>query len=428
MKKPSNEISNLTFSAQLNSWYEISSSIGLKLCKNIETSIISKNLRSLQRGLTGDRKFIASSYLDQQRILQSYLLYYWPISFYEVSALLYELRTRAVLPKIHSVLDLGSGPGSASFAAQIFGAIRASLVDKSKHALAAASAIAAQGKVNGLNLEIIEHCAGIEDFCAPKGESYDLIIAANSINELWPNSPDGILKRRDIILRFLPNLRPEGIIIILEPSAHYTSIPLLELRDSLLAADLDGISLACVGPCLHSFQCPMLSKEKKPCFSEWQWNLPPLVRELADCAGLDRDSLKASWIALKKHEKQEKDKEALPDNETSSLDSSSADSLYSAADLGDSGDLFGFRGLCGRIVSEPMLNKAGRVRYIVCTNSALRVTISALRYDPTAENLGFFGLGRGDLIAANGLEIRGESHFGIAPCSQLEVLMRAPSI
>ncbi|HPV59408.1 MAG TPA: hypothetical protein P5030_08305, partial [Rectinema sp.] len=216
--------------------------------------------------------------------------------------------------------------------------------------------------------------------------------------------------------------------IIVEPSAHYTSIPLLELRDSLLAADLDGISLACVGPCLHSFQCPMLSKEKKPCFSEWQWNLPPLVRELADCAGLDRDSLKASWIALKKHEKQEKDKEALPDNETSSLDSSSADSLYSAADLGDSGDLFGFRGLRGRIVSEPMLNKAGRVRYIVCTNSALRVTISALRYDPTAENLGFFGLGRGDLIAANGLEIRGESHFGIAPCSQLEVLMRAPRI
>ena len=407
MKKPSNEISNLTFSAQLNSWYEISSSIGLKLCKNIETSIISKNLRSLQRGLTGDRKFIASSYLDQQRILQSYLLYYWPISFYEVSALLYELRTRAVLPKIHSVLDLGSGPGSASFAAQIFGAIRASLVDKSKHALAAASAIAAQGKVNGLNLEIIEHCAGIEDFCAPKGESYDLIIAANSINELWPNSPDGILKRRDIILRFLPNLRPEGIIIIVEPSAHYTSIPLLELRDSLLAADLDGISLACVGPCPHSLPCPMLGKEKKPCFSEWKWNLPPLVRELADCAGLDRDSLKASWVALKKHEKQEKDKEALQDNKIVP---------------------FGSSGLSGRIVSEPMLNKAGRVRYILCTNGGLRATISALRYDPMAENLGFFGLGRGDLIAADGLEIRGESHFGIVPGSRLEILMRAPRI
>ncbi len=428
MKKASNEISSLAFSAQLNSWYEISSSIGLELCKNIETSIISKNLRSLQRGLTGDRKLIASSYLDQKRILQSYLLYYWPISFYEVSALLYELRKRGMLPKIHSVLDLGSGPGSASFAAQIFGAIRASLVDKSKHALAAASAIATKGRVKGLNLEIIEHCAGIEDFCAPKGESYDLIIATNSINELWPNSPDGILKRRDLILRFLPNLRPEGIIIIVEPSAHYTSIPLLELRDSLLAADLDGISLACIGPCLHSFQCPVLSKEKKPCFSEWRWSLPPLVHELADCAGLDRDSLKASWIALKKHEKQEKDKEALPYNETSLLDSSNADSLCGAADLGDSGDLLDFRGLRGRIVSEPMLNKAGRVRYILCTNNGLRVTISAPRYDPTAENLGFFGLGRGDLIAASNLEKRGESHFGIAPGSRLEVLMRAPRI
>ncbi len=407
MKRPSNEISNWAFSAQLNNWYETSSSIGLELCKNINTSIISKNLRYLQRGLTGDRKLIAASYMDQQRILQSYLLYYWPVSFYEVSALLYELRTRAMLPNIHSVLDLGSGPGPASFAAQTFGAKRASLVDKSKHALAAASAIATKGRVKGLNLEIIEHCAEIEDFCAPNGESYDLIIATNSINELWPDSPNGILKRRDLVLRFLPNLQPEGIIVIVEPSAHYTSIPLLELRDSLLAADLDGISLACVGPCPHSLPCPMLGKEKKPCFSEWQWNLPPLVRELADCAGLDRDSLKASWVALKKHEKQEKDKEALQDNKIVP---------------------FGSSGLSGRIVSEPMLNKAGRVRYILCTNGGLRATISALRYDPMAENLGFFGLGRGDLIAADGLEIRGESHFGIVPGSRLEILMRAPRI
>ena len=407
MKRPSNEVSNLAFSAQLNNWYETSSSIGLELCKNIDTSIISKNLSYLQRGLTGDRKLIAASYMDQQRILQSYLLYYWPVSFYEVSALLNELRTRAMLPNIHSVLDLGSGPGPASFAAQTFGAKRASLVDKSKHALAAASAIATKGRVKGLNLEIIEHCAEIEDFCAPNGESYDLIIATNSINELWPDSPNGILKRRDLVLRFLPNLQPEGIIVIVEPSAHYTSIPLLELRDSLLAADLDGISLACVGPCPHSLPCPMLGKEKKPCFSEWQWNLPPLVRELADCAGLDRDSLKASWVALKKHEKQEKDKEALQDNKIVP---------------------FGSSGLSGRIVSEPMLNKAGRVRYILCTNGGLRATISALRYDPMAENLGFFGLGRGDLIAADGLEIRGESHFGIVPGSRLEILMRAPRI
>ena len=407
MKRPSNEVSNLAFSAQLNNWYETSSSIGLELCKNIDTSIISKNLSYLQRGLTGDRKLIAASYMDQQRILQSYLLYYWPVSFYEVSALLHELRTRAMLPNIHSVLDLGSGPGPASFAAQTFGAKRASLVDKSKHALAAASAIATKGRVKGLNLEIIEHCAEIEDFCAPNGESYDLIIATNSINELWPDSPNGILKRRDLVLRFLPNLQPEGIIVIVEPSAHYTSIPLLELRDSLLAADLDGISLACVGPCPHSLPCPMLGKEKKPCFSEWKWNLPPLVRELADCAGLDRDSLKASWVALKKHEKQEKDKEALQDNKIVP---------------------FGSSGLSGRIVSEPMLNKAGRVRYILCTNGGLRATISALRYDPMAENLGFFGLGRGDLIAADGLEIRGESHFGIVPGSRLEILMRAPRI
>ena len=407
MKKPLNEISNSAFYARFNGWFETSSAIGLLLSNKRNISSVSKNLRFLQRGLTGNRGLIASSYMDEWSILQPYLLYYWPISFYEVSAILYELKTRAVLPDINSVLDLGSGPGPASFAAQTFGAMRASLVDKSKRALAMASAIAAKGRRKNLNLEIIEYCASIEDFCAPKGESYDLIIAANSLNELWADSPDGILRRRDLVLRFLPNLQPEGILIIVEPSAHYTSIPLLELRDSLLAADLNGFSLACLGPCPHSFACPMLDQVKKPCFSEWQWNLPLSVRELADCAGLDRDSLKASWVALKKQKNRGKDKEALQDNKIGSFDS---------ADLR------------GRIVSEPMLNKAGRVRYIVCTNRGLRFTISAPRNDPTAENLGFFGLGRGDLIAANGLEIRGESHFGIAPGSQLEVLMRAPRI
>ena len=407
MKKPLNEISNSAFSARFNGWFETSSAIGLHLSNKRNISSVSKNLRFLQRGLTGNRGLIASSYMDEWSILQPYLLYYWPISFYEVSAILYELKTRAVLPDINSVLDLGSGPGPASCAAQTFGAMRASLVDKSKRALAMASAIAAKGRRKNLNLEIIEYCASIEDFCAPKGESYDLIIAANSLNELWADSPDGILRRRDLVLRFLPNLQPEGILIIVEPSAHYTSIPLLELRDSLLAADFNGFSLTCLGPCPHSFACPMLDQVKKPCFSEWQWNLPPSVRELADCAGLDRDSLKASWVALKKQKNRGKDKEALQDNKIGSFDS---------ADLR------------GRIVSEPMLNKAGRVRYIVCTNRGLRVTISAPRNDPTAENLGFFGLGRGDLIAANGLEIRGESHFGIAPGSQLEVLMRAPRI
>ena len=289
MKKPLNEISNSAFYARFNGWFETSSAIGLHLSNKRNISSVSKNLRFLQRGLTGNRGLIASSYMDEWSILQPYLLYYWPISFYEVSAILYELKTRAVLPDINSVLDLGSGPGPASFAAQTFGAMRASLVDKSKRALAMASAIAAKGRRKNLNLEIIEYCASIEDFCAPKGESYDLIIAANSLNELWADSPDGILRRRDLVLRFLPNLQPEGILIIVEPSAHYTSIPLLELRDSLLAADLNGFSLACLGPCPHSFACPMLDQVKKPCFSEWQWNLPPSVRELADCAGLDRD-------------------------------------------------------------------------------------------------------------------------------------------
>jgi hypothetical protein len=78
-----------------------------------------------------------------------------------------------------------------------------------------------------------------------------------------------------------------------------------------------------------------------------------------------------------------------------------------------------------------MLNKAGRIRYIVCTENGQLSTISAPQNDPTAihaqaSTLGFFNLARGDLIEASGLEERGRSHFGIIPASSLRIKMKAP--
>ena len=69
-------------------------------------------LLALQRGLTGDRGLAGRAYMDDRELLGAYLLYYWPVSYMQVSVSLAE---RPFSPR--RVLDLGSGPGPASAAA-----------------------------------------------------------------------------------------------------------------------------------------------------------------------------------------------------------------------------------------------------------------------------------------------------------------------
>lgn len=437
-------------------WYGISKAEGLALGNKGQVQKIAENLRALQRGLTGDRARVASGYMGEKSALQAYLLYYWPVSFYETAAVLAELAERRTLPNIQTVLDLGSGPGPGSFAASLFGAKRAVLVDASQAALDVASKIAEKGRQGGSSMELsalakdlqdfsvgilsrfssssIEPSAGFSAGRALLEPPFDLIIASHSINELWHDEPERIERRRNMLLSLLPALREGGLLLIIEPSAHYTSIPLLALRDSLLeaagsftggnfavsdearatlAVDPAAAHLFCVGPCPHSGPCPMRAIGDRPCFSEWKWDAPTLVRELAEMAGLDRTSLKASWVAFQK-----------------TGGELGADFAEHAANSAAPPPAAG-PAISGRIVSEPMLNKAGRIRYIVCTENGQLSTISAPQNDPAAIRAGtgaldFFNLARGDLIEASGLEERGRSHFGIIPDSSLRIKMKAP--
>jgi len=388
-------------------WYEISVRQGLTINKHTSPRTIAVNLRALQRGLTGDRARIASDYMEEQGALQAYLLYYWAVSFFEATIVLSELGARNQLPAIHSVLDIGSGPGPASFAANVFGAEKSFLIDKSESALAVASGIAAAGRHENAEFEIIARRAELENFHVPPGEMFDLIVASHSLNELWHEETDWLERRRDFVRRLLPGLRTGGILLIIEPSAHYTSIPLLTLRDVLISAQTQERTLACIGPCPHTESCPLRALEGRPCFSEWQWNAPALVNELAGSAGLDRNSLKAAWVAFRK---------VSPDNGGTKVLSGTPGS-QADPDI-----------LRGRIVSEPMQNKAGRIRYIVCTDYGLLRTISAPQNDPSTRALGFFQLARGDLIEAERLEARGDTHLGIAPGTRIRIVMKAPRV
>ncbi|HSN92387.1 MAG TPA: methyltransferase type 12, partial [Anaeromyxobacteraceae bacterium] len=66
----------------------------------------------LSRGLTRGRELAGARYLDDERLLGAYLLFYWPVSYLQGRGTLSELPRRP-----RSALDLGSGPGPFAFAA-----------------------------------------------------------------------------------------------------------------------------------------------------------------------------------------------------------------------------------------------------------------------------------------------------------------------
>ena len=476
---------------------------------------VADEVRALQRGLTGERLLAGSGYFSSDEFLEAYLLYYWPVSFVETYLALTELEARGIKIPGASVLDLGAGPGPATFACLEFLGHFAhdkeeqplvTLVDANAAALEVAKQIAALSSdgasgSEGLaaNLRCIvydlqsfdgegmtkpgpqesapfgskgaapfgpkesasfapqksapfkdfENAGSQEDAAFQNGTSYSLVLMCHCLNELWKDEPEAeaVEKRFMLVLEACRHLKDGGLLLIVEPAAAIASRPALMLRDRLLAhtaaAGPGGgdFVLRCAGPCPGSFPCPAIaaipqipatttataaagaqsakqavqsqqgtagSQPQRSCHSRWPWNLRGELAEIASEAGLDRDSAKATWFALQKC--------ALPNSDLqATTDHKSAAALNRAQ-------------LYGRVISEPLLNKAGRIRYLFCTAGGL-ATISARAEDEYAKKIGFFTLERGDLAEFSDLQLRpGEHNFGIQKSSQLSVIFKIPRI
>lgn len=374
----------------------------------IRTRRFSGALKTLQRGLTGERDLAGAAYFSQRELLGAYLLYYWPVSFLQTTMALGELESRHVLPRLGSVLDLGAGPGPSACAAILAGASDITLLDKSREALEMATTlITAMDKKKSLRLSTAT--ADLEMLDKLPNGPFDLILASHSANELWKLDACALDRRARLFGKAIERLAEGGVLLIIEPSAVVTSRPALALRDRLLSELRDSIH--CVAPCPGSYPCPVLAAgQERSCHSTWTWQPYEPIAALAAATGLDRDSVKSTWFALKKTGN------APPDTAAphpASVDAAAQPINHSAS-------------LEGRIISEAMLNKAGRVRYILCTSSGL-AGFSAKAKDNAAENEGFFSLRRGDMVKASSLERReGENNLGFIAGSKLSIDIKAP--
>ena len=386
---------------------------GLSPLSKAEIASTGAALLALQRGLTGERGLAGARYMDEGGFLGAYLLYYWPVSYLETALSLAEL---GLSPR--RVLDLGSGPGPAAAAALDASGGRADLVlaDGSRAALDVAQRVLEAGPRAGDASEAGSSAyreLDLEDGAEALGKAlgveapFDLVILGHCVNELWREAPDRAERRLALLEAAADLLAPGGALLVLEPALLATSREALALRDALASR---GHTV--LGPCPRAaagpYPCPALAAgPDRTCHSEAPWEPPEPVASLARAAGLDRRSVKWTWFAAS----------ALKG--AGEADSCGICSPQNAVDAKAVT-------LTGRVVSDPMLNKAGRVRYVLCAGGRL-ATLSAPRDSGIARGSGFLALARGDLVGVEGAEERAGG-LGLREDSTLRILARAPAI
>lgn len=417
-----------------------------------EYKSVSSSLLSLQRGLTGKRDLIGVNYMEDKAYLGAYLLYYWPVSYLQVSyaalsvrseiAALCEAAARESRPL--RILDLGSGPGPACAAvtdicldalgslseAQPAGkrAVSVTLLDQSKKSLSRARrlferdfpGVQVATAVSDFERGSLDASGLLSEADLPgshqvvlSAAGYDIIVMSHALNELWKGETGFLEKRAAFLEKCLGTLNPGGFMLVCEPALLETSRNLLSVRDLMLERGYD-VKAPCAScrDASGAFKCPaILAGENQTCHGEVAWTPCEPVAGIAARAGLDRESVKMSYIVLGGASASENatgcDCADVTLKAASAEKASAAEKALAASKIPAARQPL--REISGRVVSDGMLNKAGRIRFVICTGKE-RITVSAKQGDPVAKQKGFFSFRRYDTVTITNPEIRGDKN------------------
>ena len=212
--------------------------------------------------------------------LSAYLAARLPATYAAVARVLAEVADLRRDLEPQSLLDVGSGPGTASWAAVDCwpGLSRITLVDNDATFLALAQALAGQGpdalrRANGVTASLDR---------LPEGLSADLVVAAYALAEL----PEA---RAATAARHLWE-RAGALLVLVEPGTPAGFARVRAARSALLAA-----GAVPVGPCTHAQGCPLTG-------SDWCHFAVRLARSRAHMhakgASVPFEDEKFSWLAV----------------------------------------------------------------------------------------------------------------------------------
>lgn len=371
-----------------------------------ELTLVSKMLLKLQRGLTGDRLLAGKDYMQDKEILGAYLLYYWPSSYMQICKAFSFLEDNpADFSGKVSILDVGSGPAPASVAlcdciksiSSVPVEFDVTLLDSSEKALSCGKKIF-EKDLPDVNVRVQTASLEKGDLLAAD-RKFNVIVMSHALNELWKNlPPEQSAENRVRLLESLCALLSDGgLLFLCEPALLSSSRALIGAVQNLLESDTVGMSA--LAPCLGGgMSCPALKAGAScTCHADFIWNLPPLVKALAENAGLSREHVKMTFFILRKSGSPAESKAGCPEKQD--------DFVY-------------------RVVSEPMLNKGGRVRYLICDGKD-RFPFSARKDDAHAREIGFFDLKRYDKILLKDAQPRGDGEraaLGVSEKTKITLL------
>jgi SAM-dependent methyltransferase len=305
---------------------------------------------------------VGAAYLNRSDLLGAYLLYYWPVSFAQT---LFALKQAGIRSGARA-LDLGSGPAPGAFALLEAGWSSVTAADRSVEALKLAKRLAAQTDQR-LETQVWDAEKGL-----PSGGPWEVIVVGHLLNELGAGKPDRVERRAAFLSSLKPLLTPQGRILVLEPASHGPNADVLAVRDALL-----GLGWSASGPCFFQGACPARAAGAA-CHDVLKWKVPHLVAQTARRAAIDKRELPFTWLSFQPFGAPEADPQVV------------------------------------RVVSDPLLNKAGRRRVVVCGTQG-RFSLSA----PGAYRAPVWSqVGRGQALRVEDPEVR-EGGWGLGPGTRL---------
>jgi len=266
-------------------------------------------VRRLSTQFTTGRDGRLSDYLAERSLRRAYLLYFFPVNYAKVAGLLREMPALPARPL--RILDVGSGQGTAALAvldhltrlgqAGHHGS-EVIAVDRSRQALQEGEALwglMTEGRSDPSRCAFRGVTAHVDraDARTPwKQGPFDLIILANSLNELFCSADDPLDARAKFLESLLEALASDGTLMVIEPALRETTRALHHVRDRLVAGGLATV----YSPCLHERPCPALARKDDWCHEERSWSPPAVVQEIDRAVGFIKDALKFSYLLLRK--------------------------------------------------------------------------------------------------------------------------------
>lgn len=267
--------------------------------------------RNLWKLFTTDRALLDRDYMSQEKSFNAYLASFFLPNIERTRLILTHARTRNFFVNLLNreeicLLDYGSGPLSASIgflialdqAAQNHNTpsklkkVKAIAVERSEKAVQIGEKWIKKHMMHGIEFEC-------ERFTSPpKDVFYDVIIAANVMNEIPEKHRTKTAKTLLDCLRTATNGQASQLLII-EPAQEAHARGLSDLRDAIVSdAHLSDIRI--VGPCLHHESCPLSQKTQRKdwCWFKGQFTPPPLLAELDRKTEIDHSELAFSFLQL----------------------------------------------------------------------------------------------------------------------------------